>query len=539
MTILQRRLFAWLAAVLVCGVPAPALSQFDQMVKHVPEQANVLVLINAEKVFQSKVAEAYNWQAQRGKRFDSGLTALPSAATRVVVGSHLDLEGMRPLSDAAIIQYVQAPSLADIEQHFGGIRDTISMAPALRVADDAYVVRLSDQLVGTFGPANRQMVTKWRSSPDVELSPYLQQALKYEDAGTEVILAIDAANALTPALVEQRLATANEPAITNAKVSPNEIARIVSSLQGLMLGITFGARPYGKIRVDFGEDAAPLADIAKPLVLGALANHGAMIQEMEDWKAEVKGRTIYLDGYLEESGLTRIASLINLPTHAVHAPASATTSQAPSGTGSAGTSPADTQTTVAEKTKQYFQSIEHLLADLRSRKGEARTIGQIGVWFSQYADRVDRLPILNIDEEMLKYGQYVEQQLRNCSMAIKGYGINKRVAEENADMNAAPFGGVLGQSASNYYASGAYSGGYYGRPLGSRAAYGWARREGPGNAAYAAGKSEMRQAFAARTQADVRLKAGAATSVRGIMEQLSEAHQKVRVDMTEKYKIEF
>ena len=88
-----------------------------------------------------------------------------------------------------------------------------------------------------------------------------------------------------------------------------------------MLGITFGKQPYGKIKVDFGQDATPLSDIAKPLVLDALANHGALIEEMEDWKAEVKGSTIYLAGYLGESGLTRIASLINLPTHALHAPA--------------------------------------------------------------------------------------------------------------------------------------------------------------------------------------------------------------------------
>ncbi len=107
-----------------------------------------------------------------------------------------------------------------------------------------------------------------------------------------------------------------------------------------------------------------------------------------------------------------------------------------------------------ETTQQYYKAIDHLLADLKSRKGEERTIGQIGVWFQSYANRVDRLPILNVDEEMLQYGQYVAQQLRNASMAIKGFGINKRVAEVNADSNAAPFGGVLGESASAYYASG-------------------------------------------------------------------------------------
>ena len=191
-----------------------------------------------------------------------------------------------------------------------------------------------------------------------------------------------------------------------------------------------------------------------------------------------------------------------------------------------------------ETTQQYYKAIGHLLADLKSRKGEERTIGQIGVWFQNYANKVDRLPILNVDEEMLQYGQYVAQQLRNASNSIKGFGINKRVAEVNADSNAAPFGGVLGESASAYYASGAASG-YYGRPLGAPAAYGWARRQGAAGTAYWAGRSEMRQAAAARVQVDSQLKAGMATSVQGIMEQLREAHEKVRTDMTKKYQVEF
>jgi hypothetical protein len=55
---------------------------------------------------------------------------------------------------------------------------------------------------------------------------------------------------------------------------------------------------------------------------------------------------------------------------------------------------------------------------------------------------------------MLPYGQYVAQQLRNASRAIKGYGINTRVAEVHADNSAAPYSGVVGQSSSDYYANG-------------------------------------------------------------------------------------
>lgn len=91
---------------------------------------------------------------------------------------------------------------------------------------------------------------------------------------------------------------------------------------------------------------------------------------------------------------------------------------------------------------------------MHGRKGEARTIGQIGQWCGNYAKRIDHLPILNVDPQMRQYGQYVAQQLRNASMAIKSYGINQRVAEVHADHNAAPYGGVVGQSLSDYYVKG-------------------------------------------------------------------------------------
>ena len=97
---------------------------------------------------------------------------------------------------------------------------------------------------------------------------------------------------------------------------------------------------------------------------------------------------------------------------------------------------------------------------------------------------------------------------------------------------------MLGQSANDYYASGAASG-YYGRPLGAGTAYGWSRNHNAAGTAYWAARSQTRQAFANRAAVDSQLTAGMATSVQGILEQLREANQKIRVMMTQKYKVEF
>ena len=51
-----------------------ARAQFDALVKHIPNSANNLVLVNAEKMFNSPVAKSEGWQQIHSKRFVAGPT---------------------------------------------------------------------------------------------------------------------------------------------------------------------------------------------------------------------------------------------------------------------------------------------------------------------------------------------------------------------------------------------------------------------------------------------------------------------------------
>ena len=210
-------------------------------------------------------------------------------------------------------------------------------------------------MLGAFGPGNRQLASSWLRQKDIQLTPYLREALKYETAGAAIIVAIDATDVLTPALVEEKIANSENDAVKKTKLTPEAIADLVSSLKGVMLGITFGKQPYARIKIDFGQDMTALAGIADPLVRAALANHGAVLEEMDQWKVEVKGKQIFFSGYVGESGLMRIASMINMPTNALQAPAS---KAAASGTDTATQSPSDPQKLVLETTQAYFKSID-------------------------------------------------------------------------------------------------------------------------------------------------------------------------------------
>ena len=107
------------------------------------------------------------------------------------------------------------------------------------------------------------------------------------------------------------------------------------------------------------------------------------------------------------------------------------------------------QDPAAVASEKYFSSVNQYFEDLRDK--EPQRIAQYGVWFDKYARKIDQLPMVNVDSEMLTYGAYVAQQLRNAATAIQGIGIRSRVRQ----VDAADAGGVT----PGYY-GGNYNGGY-------------------------------------------------------------------------------
>ncbi|MFO0261078.1 MAG: hypothetical protein ACK53V_05575, partial [Planctomycetota bacterium] len=46
-------------------------------------------------------------------------------------------------------------------------------------------------------------------------------------------------------------------------------------------------------------------------------------------------------------------------------------------------------------------------------------------WFDRYARKIDELPVLNVDEAMIQFGQYVSDQFRDISTGLRGAELAK------------------------------------------------------------------------------------------------------------------
>lgn len=396
-------------------------ADFPELASRIPEDTNAIVLVDMDKILASPAAERGDWKNKIQNAFEEGITILPPHTKRAILASELDIEFMTTLSQTELLEVNEATNVTEISKKTGGTIDRIGELAAVRLPHDAYVVHFAKNTFGVMLPANRQAVVGWirevhnREKP--QLSAYLQEAYEYaSDLGTPIIMAIDLEHAIAENQIRSRLQEEWKESGFEGKADPLAVVKVLASIRGATLGITLKDKPFGKIKIDFAQDAKALAPIAKQLFLHVLDRRGLAIEEFEDWKYEVKGKTVTLEGHFTSSGLRRVFSTFDRPPsfHTVKA-------EEP-----VNTKPLSKEEQMGQATLAYYKSVQKLLKDLKGRKassGGTYTTGSIAQWCTNYGRKINNLPLLNVDPEMIQYGTGVAQTLSQVAQALNGGNI--------------------------------------------------------------------------------------------------------------------
>ncbi|MCO8122825.1 hypothetical protein NHH03_13840 [Stieleria sp. TO1_6] len=515
---MNRLLFASLSLVfLLASAVAPAFAQapFSGMKYRIPSDANTLILINAEKIFGSPVADREHWDARRKAAFESGVSALPPDAIEVVLAGRSDHEFGKTLWELSLVKLRGQRNVSTVATRFGGEMDVIAERSAARLPDDHYVVQISDTMLGSYTPANRQDVSRWLKSTDTtdgsKMSPYLEQALGYATkVGTPIVMAMDVSGYISATTIKTRLSTLET--LKDADADLNELAKLISTVQGITLGITLQDQTVGAIRVDFEQSPELLAKVGKPMLMEVLKRQGAMIDDFENWTPSISGNTFLMKGTLSTDGTRRVMSVLELPR---------TLADSMFAASSPGSDPEGSAKRIASQ--QYYNSVTTLIDDLREKpkRDHVKTFGQAAMWYDKYARKIDQLPLLNVDEALLNWGAQIADSFRNAEMFMKGVGMRSSVRTENNN---------------------ASSGGYYSTGGGYRAGYGYGGA-GYGSAGYSvslgAGRASVNEK--GRTDSNIRSqeRTRGAASVQEIWRQIDDSVAGIRREMTEKYNVEF
>jgi hypothetical protein len=145
----------------------------------------------------------------------------------------------------------------------------------------------------------------------------------------------------------------------------------------------------------------------------------------------------------------------------------------------------------------YYKTVDSLIQELRKDLSQSFQDGH-AVWMERFARKIDRLPILNVDEELLTFGSNVAESFRDMALARRGAGL------ETGVRNASVY--------TEYYSGGGYGNGYYSN-----------------------NQSEARVKTQIRLQENQKAQEVRFTG----WKQIEDSQAKIRKDMTQKYQVEF
>ena len=489
-------------AVLLAGQVCFAQVSFTDMLKTVPHEANALVMIDADKIRSSPFAQA------QAKANVHQHMILPKEVDRVVLASNLDTANMKPISEVAIVSLKDKPSMAKIADTRGGKLENFGSEPAVLLPNNSYLVGLGSKLLGIQYPADRQHAARWarlaRNSRGLQFGRYLQGASKYPEAvGTDIILALDLEHVVSMETVRQNLN--NSEVLKGKEVSLDQLSLLLASIQGTTLGIRVTDRASGSLRIDFTQDPSIMADFAKPLILEKLGELGAAIDDLNAWTSRVEGKTVFLSGTFSVDGLRKVLSIVEPPPLPVQQGAPRRQVTSPS-----------ERDPMAYPSYDHYKEVEVLMTDLRKSSNPALgSSGQCAIWYERYAKKIDQLPILNVDPDLLDLSAGIAVSLRGLS------GSYRKVGTDSAKYSANP---------SSYW-----RGGYTGN-VGSYGGYGYGRGfyRTPGSfvAAKQTGPSP-------RSLAKRKGRANVSETRSGKFQVMDEEMAKMRRHLTQKYGIEF
>jgi hypothetical protein len=385
---------------------------FQSLAARLPRTANALVLIYVEQTLASALAREQGWARKLEVAYVERPVILPPEAIKLVMGASLQSdEGFRAAWEIAVMELDEPVPIRAIARGEAGYADTISGLSTAITPRNLAFVDMGDNVLAAVRPADRQFLSRWISStrpaPRLDLSEYLKSALPLVNDRAQTLLAVDMTDVLSPHDVEAKLAKAAWMSSKQSDVG--EIAQIVSTLRGVALRVAVGKQCQGRLQIDFDADVAPLAEVARPLVLDALDNLGFRTDELAAWDFKLVDKSIHMQGVLSTDAQRRVFSVIELPAAKTKEETAPKSGSSPTG-----------DNEVRDRSQAYFKSTQVMLDDLRKGLKDTKATS---AWMERYARRIDELPVLNVDELLIDYGDKLAETLRIMAVSKRQAGI--------------------------------------------------------------------------------------------------------------------
>jgi hypothetical protein len=493
------RIFA--GAMLVAAtwaVRVPAQDGWADLIQGAPHGANAIGLIDV-----GSLREQGEKNPSTAEILETLKGALSDGVNRGAFVAELTPGNLEPVWEAGLVITNKFPTAEKLAKATGGYVDEIEGMKVVWTPKNAFLAVQGDDRVVAYRPANRKALAKLlrdkKANGPHALSPYLQSVVKRGTVKTPVTIGLDLTDAVSPAALKQQLATLSS--VAGSEMSVDQIAKLMMDLEGLTFTVTADEKATATLRIDFKSSPQALAKVGKAMIIEVFGRGGAELPEMADWKLVVSGDSMMLSGRIGKFSLSHVLSLFNTP-FAIG------TMQSYASSSDGAPDLSDSQK-MALASKKYFTSVNKIVENVRGFS--AQTLGQRGLWCDREGRKIDQLPILGVDPDMLNYGAAVSGLLRGSGLEIRNVNMQAATMTDKSMVTAG--GGGYG------YGYG-WGGGGWGLP----------------SAGYNAGA-------AARDTANLQVKSQQNLAAQGAyleaMGKIDQITPQVRRAMTQKYNIEF
>jgi hypothetical protein len=375
---------------------AAVRADIADLLPRIPADANAVVAVDAAAVLASPIAQAQGW----GKKEDPPLFLQPHT-DKVVVAAKIDLGTMDSNWEVGVLQMSKAPSMSGIALAESGAADTLADLPAVWSARHAYFIALDKQILGVTGSDDRQFAARWAKqqagATRPVISTYLQEAAREVKGKTSIVMALDLQDALSLNKVRRALASDLARATLLKDVKVDAVAQLLSTLKGLMVKFQFSNEVAGQIVLTFGADPTIIQPVAQPLLKGVLTQNGIGLSDLDNWDVTVEGTKLVYTGKLSVDSFLKVMSLVQPP-----APTSTDEAAKPAAPG-ASPSEVDKQAAVIAASQRYFKAVSATLDSF----SQPTSAGAGAQWLKRASARIDKLPMVNVDPDLLQWGAQV------------------------------------------------------------------------------------------------------------------------------------
>ncbi|MBA4062372.1 MAG: hypothetical protein C0501_01450 [Isosphaera sp.] len=388
--------------------PAPAPKPFDDLLKHVTANTNVLALLDVKAAYASPLAKAEKWaeKGQPGNR--GGLGFVPADAEAVVVAAEVNLSSIARDFQVGLVKVREMPGMKQVAQREGGTTDEIAGRLAALSPRDVYFTSLSGTELVAVYPADRQYTARFLKAALAgktgQYSDYLKAAVG-RAGGNTVTIAVDLEDVVDRTIL--RLTLPASPAVNKVKTADvNQVATFLSTVKGMTFAAQVTDGISGSITVEFGGDPTAFRKTLPDLFRELLEGQGMAIPAIDRWEAAFTDRTMTLSGPLATADLKRVVSLFAFPSPAGEAEAGAKAGEPTAGA-----------------TRRYLQAVDVILADVRALR-DSPSYDKTATWHDRAAAQIEHLSRQGVDPVAGDAGYQAARRLRAIGSSLRGVPID-------------------------------------------------------------------------------------------------------------------